>query len=406
MFKAVDKWLLPYLQQQQQETYDYAGPKELLLCICDHFEPLHGTDPQGALDRIAAWQQGYGALAEEFAAVTGSRLAWTFFYPIEQYEPAIVEALADVCRTSRAAEVEVHLHHDQDTPENLAELLQDGKILLAEEHGLLARDERDQIRFGFVHGNWALNNSHPDGKHCGVVNELQVLLDWGCYADFTFPSAPDPTQPTTINQLYYAIPSDQPDAHDGGQPAAVGTPDTRDKLLIVQGPLALNWDQRKWGVLPRIDNGELTAANPPTADRLKRWTDLGIRVPGRPEWVFVKLHTHGALPENTAALLGEPMRAFARELAEFCTPERAWRVHCVTARELVNIIHAAEDGKDGDPEQYRDYRFRSALGPAAVAPAVLRPRPRPHLIATTPLPDPTIRVIVRVVARPPVIDLD
>jgi hypothetical protein len=79
--------------------------------------------------------------------------------------------------------------------------LQEGKVLLADEHGLLARDDRDQIRFGFVHGNWALNNSHPDGKHCGVVNELQVLLDWGCYADFTFPSAPDPTQPTTIPMM-------------------------------------------------------------------------------------------------------------------------------------------------------------------------------------------------------------
>ena len=31
--------------------------------------------------------------------------------------------------------------------------------------------------------------------------------------------------------------------------------------------------------------------------------------------------------------------------------------HYTTAREMVNIIHAIEDGKTGSPGEYRDYVF-------------------------------------------------
>ena len=43
----------------------------------------------------------------------------------------------------------------------------------------------------------------------------------------------------------------------------------------------------------------------------------GIAVAGRPDCVFIKLHTHGAKEANTAMLLGEPMRDFHRALASY-----------------------------------------------------------------------------------------
>jgi hypothetical protein len=58
-----------------------------------------------------------------------------------------------------------------------------------------------RIAYGFVHGNWALCNSRPDGDWCGVNEELTVLAQTGCYADFTFPSAPSPTQPRMVNAV-------------------------------------------------------------------------------------------------------------------------------------------------------------------------------------------------------------
>ena len=32
-----------------------------------------------------------------------------------------------------------------------------------------------------------------------------------------------------------------------------------------------------------------------------------------------------------------------------------YKLHYVTAREAYNIVRAAEDGKTGDPDAYRDY---------------------------------------------------
>ena len=46
----------------------------------------------------------------------------------------------------------------------------------------------------------------------------------------------------------------------------------------------------------------------------RRWVDQDIHVEGRPEWVFVKVHTHGAPEAQAASLLGDGGRALHREL--------------------------------------------------------------------------------------------
>jgi hypothetical protein len=346
--RALDLWLPAYLRRGRPAPVPPAET-HVLLCVCDHFEPLHGTDKTGALDRIALWRSRLPELAATFSGPDGVGPRHTFFYPVEQYDPDLLEPLADLCRAS-GAEVEIHLHHDRDTRANFLATLEQGKRDLAG-HGFLSRTPSGDARFGFVHGNWALCDSHPDGRGCGVRGELSALREAGCYADFTMPSAPDRCQTRKINSLYYA--ADHPDgrtkSHDSGTDAAVGQPPSGD-LLLVQGPLGLNWRRRKLGFLPRIENGDLTGANPPTPDRFALWLDLAIAVRGRPEWRFVKLHTHGALPRNSSALLGEPMRRFHAWLRT-----RPERVHYVTARELANILHAAEEGASGDPSRFRDH---------------------------------------------------
>ena len=65
------------------------------------------------------------------------------------------------------------------------------------------------------------------------------------------------------------------------------------------------------------------------------------------------------------------MRDFLRELVEGAD-ERGEILHFVSAREMVNIVLAACDGRDGNPGEYRDYRlkrtrakaFESTLGEA------------------------------------------
>jgi hypothetical protein len=358
MIKALDLWL-PAWFQRERTAQRALGTRHVMLAVCDHFEPFHGAGKQEALARVETWQREFPALAAEFRDSDGATPRHTFFYPIEQYDADVLQRLGELCAGSNC-ETEIHLHHEDDTAENMRRTLEHGVEKLSG-HGLLSRDDRGALRYGFIHGNWALDNSHPEGRHCGVRNELRVLCETGCYADFTLPSAPERTQTRIINSVYYARGTDERKSHDRGRRVrADRDPQTKgdDELLLVQGPLGLNWRRRKFGLLPRIENGDLTAANPPTLDRLRLWLNCQVAVEGRPNWVFVKLHTHGAKPENTRMLLGEPMRAFHRALAKLAARDSSICYHYVSAREMVNILHAAETGHSGDPGQFRDFRYR------------------------------------------------
>ncbi|HSH92521.1 MAG TPA: hypothetical protein VK968_00075, partial [Roseimicrobium sp.] len=236
MFKGLHRWLPSYLGQK-----DWSPPPgktvDVMLCVVDHFEPLHHTDKKGALDRIALWNREFPRITTSFRDADGVGPRHTFFYPVEQYDPDLLKGIQDLCAAS-GGEVEIHLHHQNDTPQTLADSLKLGVENLRR-HDFLAGDEKGNVRYGFIHGNWALDNSHPEGRHCGVNNELEVLQSTGCYADFTLPSAPDPAQTSTINQIYYAADTPLPKSHDKGERARVGG--RPGGLLLVQGPLGLNW---------------------------------------------------------------------------------------------------------------------------------------------------------------------
>src|SRR6202008_2128131 len=106
--------------------------------------------------------------------------------------------------------------------------------------------------------------------------------------------------------------------------------------------------------------------NPPSLSRLRLWKRATISVQGRPDWLFVKLHCHSMDPNQEDAVLGETFRNFLESLVQGAG-ERDEIVHFVTAREMVNIILAACDGKEGNPGDYRDYRFKSWKHSACVA---------------------------------------
>ena len=92
--------------------------------------------------------------------------------------------------------------------------------------------------------------------------------------------------------------------------------------------------------------------------RLGLWRSARIIVGGRPDWVFIKLHCHGMHPGDEQAMYGAPMRNFLTELTDYAKSSGS-TLHFTTAREMVNIILAACDGRDGSPSNYRDYRLIS-----------------------------------------------
>ena len=350
--RALDRWLLPYLRQASGTARPVS---RVFVAVTDHFEPFHQTDRTGALERMRRWRDLYPAAIAGFRDSSGRGPRHSFFYPVEQYDREVVEHVAALCRET-GGEAEVHLHHENDTEATLRPKLVEGAQRLAE-HGLLSRHPDGRPAFAFVHGDWALANSGPHGRACGVAHEIQVLMETGCYADFTFPSAPDPSQPRRVNSIYYVRDTGSPDTLDHGPAARLGAPGPVDHLLLVQGVVALNWRRRKLGLLPRVENSDLTEANPPTADRFQIWLRHAPRIAGLEDWAFVKLHSHGATPANSKVFLGPPMHDFHRHLCEDWAAQPGRVLHYVTAREMANVIHAVESGAREFSPSMLDFRY-------------------------------------------------
>lgn len=354
--RGMHRWLGSYVVQTLRRRRPRADePVHVILCIADHYEPKHGKpSPEIARRRVQTWLREYPRQLGGFRDSDGRPPQYSFFYPLDEYEEEHVDVVAELCRHGYG-EVEVHLHHGHDTAAGLREKLLAFKEILVERHGLLSRHrETGEIAYAFIHGNWALCNSKRVG-FCGVNDELTVLRETGCYADFTFPSAPDFAQPPMINCHYYARDGKNvPAAHYKGWPiGTVQAPD--DTLLLITGALLLDWQHRKWGVVPHIENSCLQASQPPSMARLDNWLKARVQVPGRPDWFFVKLHAHGA-PENAhEALLGAPMVRFHEALAERARTNANFHYHYVTAREMYNLVKAAEAGWTGSVDEARDY---------------------------------------------------
>jgi hypothetical protein len=353
--KNLHTWVPGYVRHVLSSATARAprGRRHLLFALCDHFEPFWRRPPHAVAEaRVRAWYEGYPALARRFRDADGRHPRHSFFYPGEEYTPDFLDRLGELARAG-LGEVELHLHHDGDTPDGLRAKIA-AYLGLYAAHGHLSRDG-GRPRYAFIHGNWCLANARRDRRWCGVDGELPLLFETGCYADFTFPAAPDESQPGIVNKIYW------PDgdlararAYERGRRARVGEV-LSDRLLMIEGPLALA--RRPDRLAVRVENAALTADDPPTPERLRSWLAQEIHVEGRPEWVFVKLHTHGAPEKQGAALLGPAGVALHQTLASLQDDGAPWSLHYVTAREMYNVAIAAMDGRSGDPADYFDYRL-------------------------------------------------
>lgn len=355
-------WLPAYIKSRLNRQRPSEGSTtHILFCVADHYEPNHaGATMDVERARVARWRAQYPALFDRFRDSDGRPPQHSFFFPAEVYRPEHLDSLAGLCAEG-FGEVEVHLHHGHDTSANLREQLESFTTSLAERHGLLSRFPDGRLAYAFIHGNWALDNGALDDSLCGVNDELTILRETGCYADLTMPAVPSPAQSRIVNTIYYAQDDPQaPRSYDTGVPVRVGGTQPPQSLMLIQGPLTVWWPRSPFRVMPRIDGGALDSSplSRPSAIRFERWVEAHVSVPGRPEWVFVKVHTHGAPEFNANVLLGDDMVEMHRAIGRQFNDGVRYRLHYVTARELYNIAKAAEAGMSGDPSAYRDFEIQ------------------------------------------------
>ena len=327
---------------------------DLIFLLCDHWEPGSG---QAGIRKAARWLERYKPIADRYHDTQGRRFQYTWFYPIDNMEPAVLRLLARAA-SEGYGEIEVHWHHNHRSEEAFCADLQAGLAQFTAV-GALVAEPGAEPRWCFIHGNWALDGSVP--KRCGMNRELTLLQRYGCYADLTFPAPGTTAQPATINRIYYAQDDPRPRSYDKGVPATVGS--HGEGLLMLPGPLGLDLrdpliliehgvldDARGSGFSGRILH-PASGADYFSAHRVALWDDIHVCVAGRPEWCFVKIHAHGV--QHRKILLGGELAAMLDAVTAYCR-QRGIRLHFVTAREACNLVWAAERGLTGDPTPYYD----------------------------------------------------
>jgi hypothetical protein len=333
-------WAPGYVKQRVRRISGRGAPLERIwVTIADHFEPMcGGANLESAQSRVRLWQSAWPVIARRCRPDTaGNPPQYTFFFPEEEYHPTLLEPLAKMV-SDGIADIEIHIHHDGEGRQNFIDRLTAFCKILHSDYGVL-RKRNGKLAFGFIHGNWALDNSRPDGRWCGLNDEIQILAGLGCYSDFTMPSGDSPTQARLVNTIYWCIDDpNRPKSYDGGVPVIPGGGIEGD-LLMIPGPLGIRWRDR---FLPRLETGELSGYDVATPYRVKRWVELSPRIGADS---FVKLYTHGAQERNSSALLGGGLgKAFDLLVAE--SERRRCAIYFVSAWQMYLAVDAIRQRLD------------------------------------------------------------
>ncbi len=353
-----------------------AGPRHILFAFVDHFEPRGSSLDPG----VTAWVDDYIAMAGRHADADGRHPIHSYFllFGSGQINGITVPVIDPNCldktliKLNEATyagygEVELHCHHglideskrtEKEATNELVDLLVQAKQRFNRYGALLTAEPVPKCTFGFIHGMWALDNSRlfpwpsldPVGRqYCGVNRELALLRDQGAYADFTFPAGGS-MDPFMLSTVFYASDDTLPASYErlaNTRLVAVREPPWGD-LMIVEGP-------------GYTFNARIDSLWRPTLSRMNDWVARDdVHVFGNDDWVVIKVHTHGLANDTTApavwdTFFGPTMDQFYTDIERSYNDGVNWKLHYVSAREMYNIIRAAQAGMTGDPGLYRDF---------------------------------------------------
>lgn len=151
---------------------------------------------------------------------------------------------------------------------------------------------RPMKSWAFVHGNWALAGSDP--SICCIEDEIQILMELGCYGDFTFPAGRSHCDPKILSVPYICKPIKMLKSYDNlaAEPASVAEGRhslfANDRFLI-------------WNSEIKSDYSSLDYYYAPNRDRFKN-TDNMVEVWLRKSVVidsclYIKTHAHSMWSE-------------------------------------------------------------------------------------------------------------
>lgn len=350
-YKYRCSWLPGYLKQQRRvkavaEESNVDSDTHVMVLMCDHYEPARYEGEKG-IAGARRWCETYKKSALKFTDDDGRHPLHSWFYRYDYANYSCINMLSEFCYEG-FGEIEFHLHHGYDCVSSFSKTIDEGVRWFQTAGAMITAEQQPKRAFAYIAGNWALDNGRGDPQFSGVDKEIWVLSKYDCYADFTFPAFGCPAQPATVNSIYYATDDGKPKSYNKGVEVTVGGKKAGD-LMIFQGPLYVNWQKG------RIEYAAYESFEKYHQQRLSDWLAADIHVSGRPEWKFIKLHTHGIQSKDVFS--EESLdRLFADTDAAY--KKSGFKLHYVTAREAYNIAKAAEAGMTGNPNDYRDFEIK------------------------------------------------
>jgi hypothetical protein len=338
-------WLPDYVSRRRRwarTRNETSGNVHVMLAFVDHYEPSR-SDGEKGIEAVSEWCQSYESICRNFTDSDGVFPQHSWFYRYDYPEFRCINILSEYCYRG-FGEVEFHLHHGNSTEEWFERTIRDGKKWFQTAGAMYGQGVDSAQKFAYIAGNWALDNGQGRDEVSGVNNEIAVLARNDCYADFTFPAFGERAQPRMVNNIYSTMATPIAKSYEDGVDLEVHATAVGD-LVLFQGPVYID-----------VEDGYFEYASfekftPYFSKRREYWLEAGVHVDGRPEWIFIKLHTHGM--QSKATVLGD---GFVRLLEDVVDLQNdGMGVHFVSAREAYNIAMAAKDGKEGDPNMYRDY---------------------------------------------------
>ncbi len=355
--RGLRHWLPQHLmgKMKTKVKYDDNAPVHIMICVADHFEPFHGADNvMEAAEKIKIWSEKYPMIADRYSDSDGVKPQHTWFYP-PHHDSCFLKDIVELCKRGYG-DVEMHLHHNQMDPfPDTAETLRTKIMKCVEDYskyGIFCLPDGTK-KFAFVHGDWSLNNSRGP-EYCGINNETDILGSCGCFADFTFPSL-GAAQPSVLNKMYYIKNGlNRAKSYNHGREVKVGGK-SEDEFLMVQGVIGLRKKFKKYRVA--IEYSNIDEKDKLSAERMDFLIKNAVRIKGMTNWLFIKLHTHGAKNSDFDSVIGYSTELMCDYMEKNFKNVKNYHYHYVTAREMYNIIKAAEAGMLGNPNQYRDFEI-------------------------------------------------
>ena len=94
--KEMQTWLPTYVKQGLFPNKKFAGPKHIMFCFVDHYEPqwMNKDNINLERERVDRWMRDYPIMASKYTDADGYHPKHSFFFPEEEYRKEHLDKLS------------------------------------------------------------------------------------------------------------------------------------------------------------------------------------------------------------------------------------------------------------------------------------------------------------------------